>query len=39
MTTAKVSRNYGVPVVHGLAFISGINLPATEAKILEILGN
>lgn len=39
VTTAKVSRDYGVPVVHGIAFISGINLAATEAKILEILGN
>lgn len=39
VTTAKVSRDYGVPVVHGIAFVSGLNIEATEAKILEILGN
>ena len=38
VTTAKVSRDYGVPVIHGIAFVSGINVEATEAKILEILG-
>lgn len=37
VTTAKVSRDYGKPVVHGIAFVSGINLEETEAKILEIL--
>lgn len=37
VTTAKVSQDYGVPVVHGIAFVSGINVEATEAKILEIL--
>lgn len=39
VTTAKVSRDYGKPVVHGIAFVSGINVEATEAKILEILSN
>lgn len=39
ITTAKISRDYGKPVVHGIAFVSGINLEQTEAKILEILGN
>lgn len=38
VTTAKVSRDYGVPVIHGIAFVSGINVEATEAKILEVLG-
>lgn len=37
VTTAKVGRDYGVPVVHGIAFISGINMEATEQKILGIL--
>ena len=37
VTTAKVSQDYGVPVVHGIAFVSGINVEATESKILEIL--
>ena len=38
VTTAKVSRDYGVPVIHGIAFVSGINVEATETKILEVLG-
>lgn len=37
VTTAKISRDYGVPVVHGIAFVSGINVEATEEKIIEIL--
>jgi PTS system galactitol-specific IIB component len=37
VTTAKVTKDYGVPVVHGVAFVSGINIAATEQKILEIL--
>jgi len=37
VTTAKVSRDYGVPVVHGIAFISGIGADKTDAKILDIL--
>lgn len=37
VTTAKVSRDYGVPVIHGIAFVSGINIEQTEAKILEVL--
>ena len=37
VTTAKVSQDYGVPVVYGIAFVSGINVETTEAKILEIL--
>lgn len=37
VTTAKISRDYGKPVVHGIAFVSGINVEKTEATILEIL--
>lgn len=37
VTIAKVKKDYGVPVVHGVAFISGINVDATEEKILDIL--
>lgn len=37
VTTAKVSRDYGTPVVHGIAFISGIGADKTDATILEIL--
>ncbi|MDR1077445.1 MAG: PTS galactitol transporter subunit IIB, partial [Propionibacteriaceae bacterium] len=37
VTTAKVSQDYGVPLVHGIAFISGVGIEATEAKILGLL--
>lgn len=37
VTTAKVKKDYGVPVVHGVAFISGVNIAATEEKILDAL--
>ena len=37
VTTAKVTKDYGVPVIHGVAFISGVNIEATEAKILAVL--
>ncbi|MDO5646022.1 MAG: PTS galactitol transporter subunit IIB [Dermabacter sp.] len=37
VTTAKIHKEYPVPVVHGLAFISGINVEATEARIIEAL--
>jgi len=37
VTTAKVGRDYGVPVVHGIAFISGVNIEQTEDKILAAL--
>ena len=37
VTTARVSTDYGTPVIHGIAFISGINLDATEQKVLEAL--
>jgi len=37
VTTARVTKNLGVPIVHGVAFISGINLEKTEKQILDIL--
>ncbi len=37
VTTAKVSRDYGVPVIHGIAFISGIGIEKTEQDILNAL--
>jgi PTS system galactitol-specific IIB component len=37
VTTAKVDRDYGVPVIHGIAFISGVGLEKTKADILETL--
>lgn len=37
VTTAKVKKDYGVPVIHGVAFVSGVNIAATEEKILDVL--
>lgn len=39
VTTARITTDYGTPVVHGIAFISGINLEAAEQKILAILSS
>lgn len=37
VTTAKVDKDYGVPVIHGIAFISGVGLEKTEQQILDEL--
>jgi galactitol PTS system EIIB component len=37
VSTAKVDRDYGVPVIHGLAFISGVGLESTKQQILDVL--
>lgn len=37
VTTAKVSKDYGVPVIHGVSFVTGINIAKTENEILEVL--
>lgn len=37
VTTAKVKKAYPVPVIHGIAFVSGINVEKTEADILAAL--
>lgn len=37
VTTARVTKDLGVPVIHGIAFISGINVEKTEQEILDIL--
>ena len=37
VTTARNKRDYGIPYVNGMAFISGIGEEATEAKMLEVL--
>lgn len=35
--SSRVKRDYGVPLVVGMPFISGIGLDKTKAQILEIL--
>lgn len=37
VTTARVKKAYPCPVIHGIAFISGVNLEKTEADILAAL--
>lgn len=37
VTTAKVERDYGVPVIHGVAFISGVGIDKTKQQILAEL--
>lgn len=35
--TSKVKKDYGVPVITGMPFITGLNQQQTEDKILEVL--
>ena len=35
--TSKVKRDYGIPVITGMPFISGVGVEKTEAAILNVL--
>lgn len=37
VTTAKVKKDYGVPTIHGVAFISGVGIDKLEQQILDAL--
>lgn len=37
VTTSKVKRDYGAPLITGMPFISGIGVDKTKEKILEVL--
>lgn len=37
VTTAKVKKDFGVPTIHGVAFISGIGIDKLEQQILAAL--
>lgn len=37
VTTSKVKRDYGVPLITGMPFISGVGVAKTEAAILDVL--
>lgn len=37
VTTSRVKRDYGIPLITGMAFISGIGIEKTEEEILKIL--
>lgn len=37
VTTARVKKDYGVPLENGMAFVSGVGIKETEQKILSHL--
>lgn len=37
VTTSKVKRDFGTPLITGMPFISGVGVEKTEAAILEVL--
>ncbi len=37
VTTSKVKRDYGIPLITGMPFISGVGVDKTEAAILKVL--
>lgn len=39
ITTSRVKRDYGVPLLTGMPFISGIGVEKTEQAILEVLND
>ncbi|MFB9759868.1 PTS galactitol transporter subunit IIB [Ectobacillus funiculus] len=37
VTTARVTKDYGVPLENGMAFVSGVGIEAAEERILRHL--
>lgn len=37
VTTSKVKKDYGVPLITGMPFISGVNVDKTKEAILAVL--
>lgn len=37
VTTSKVKREYGVPLLTGMPFISGVGVEKTQQEILDVL--
>lgn len=37
VTTARLDKDYGVPYVNGISFLTGVNVEKAEADILKIL--
>lgn len=37
ITTSRIKKDYGIPYVMGMPFITGINVEKTEQEILRIL--
>lgn len=38
VTTAPIDKDYGIPYVNGIPFLTGLNVTESENKILDILG-
>jgi len=39
VTTARVKKDYQVPLINGMAFVSGVGVEEIERKIIECLKN
>lgn len=39
MPTSRVNRDYGIPVISGMPFISGVGEEELKSKILDVLKN
>ena len=39
VTTSKVKRDFGVPLITGMPFISGVGVEKAEKAILDVLQN
>lgn len=37
ITTARIRKNYPIPVLHGVAFISGVNEEQLQQQIIEVI--
>ncbi len=37
VTTSRVRRDYGIPLITGMPFISGVGVEKTEKAILDVL--
>ena len=37
VTTSKVRKDYGIPLLHGMPFVSGIGVETLEEKIVKVL--
>lgn len=37
VTTSRVKRDYGIPLITGMPFISGVGVGKTEKAILDVL--
>lgn len=38
ITTSRIKKDYGIPYIMGMSFITGIGVEKTEQEILRVLG-